>query len=469
MSAICTTPDFFAELDRQADEMRKKIRSTKTEVTYTGKAYYVSADGDDRADGSITSPWATTGRVSDADLAYGDAVFFRRGDTFRGKFTAKQGVTYSAYGEGDKPNIYGSLYDMADPKKWILTDTPNVYKYDATLCDDIGALIFDGGEQCGIKVVKLYNDDKTESVNHETGEPFYTYRDLCRDLNFWHAYRADEEKALYLCSTQGNPGERFGSIEFSPKGNILTAARGVTVDNLCFKYGGSHGVACGSTENLTVQNCEFGWIGGSIQGEFMMGRLNATRFGNGVEIYGGCKNYAVTDCLFYEIYDAAITHQMNAGGKLYDMENVLYARNLIEKSVYSIEYFLSSVGDSGSTMRNIVIEDNICRLAGYGWGSQRPDKYTPAHIKGWYSDNPADGFVIRRNVFDRSSCGLIQADCASRQSEPVLDGNTYIQHEGGQLGDFGKMHATRFNFYTHSDTVIQNIFGDKNARVYIVK
>ncbi len=464
------TEAFLASLDQKAEEMRQRIRGTTTSVTYTGNAYYVANDGDDAACGSESAPWASLARVSKAELRDGDAVFFKRGDLFRGQLIAKSGVTYSAYGVGEKPKLYGSPFNMADPQKWLLTDTPDVYRYDAVLSNDIGALVFDDGASCGIKVMKLHNNENEHCLNLETGEPFDSYRDLRHDLDFWHAYRENEDKALYLCSKEGNPGERFHSIEFSPKGHLICATHNVTIDNLCLKYCGSHGVGgSGTTHDLRVQNCEFGWIGGSIQGETLFGHLHPTRYGNGVEIYGGCLNFSVVDCLFYQIYDAAVTHQFNTGGKQTIMENVLYARNLIETSTYSIEYFLSKIGDSDSMMKNIVMEDNFCRFAGYGWGDQRPDKDTPAHIKGWTADNPANGFIIRRNIFDRSRYSLLQAGCMDKGSEAILENNTYIQYEGNLLGDFGKLPAEKYTFDESAVHILQEVYGDKGASVYTVK
>ena len=56
--------------------------------TYTGTAYYVSADGDDNNDGlSPETAWQTVEKVGQESteggiLQFGDAVFFRRGDLF---------------------------------------------------------------------------------------------------------------------------------------------------------------------------------------------------------------------------------------------------------------------------------------------------------------------------------------------------------------------------------------------------
>ena len=73
---------------------------------------------------------------------------------------------------------------------------------------------------------------------------------------------------------------------------LKAVCNGAHIDNLCLKYGDCHGVGSGTNEGLTITNCEFGWIGGSIQGESIFGRNHPTRFGNAVEIYGGCDGYS---------------------------------------------------------------------------------------------------------------------------------------------------------------------------------
>lgn len=67
---------------RRAEERRQAILNSETDVVYTGNAYYVSNSGDDQHDGrSPERPWATIGRVNQASLKRGDAVFFERGGT----------------------------------------------------------------------------------------------------------------------------------------------------------------------------------------------------------------------------------------------------------------------------------------------------------------------------------------------------------------------------------------------------
>lgn len=116
----------------EAVERREAIVNTSTEIvwsetftpgeTYTGTAYYVSNQGDDRNDGlSPETAWATLDRVNQASLEYGDAVFFERGSVWRNTTVeTKEGVTYSAYGEGAKPRICASPENGGDSTLWSL-------------------------------------------------------------------------------------------------------------------------------------------------------------------------------------------------------------------------------------------------------------------------------------------------------------------------------------------------------------
>lgn len=186
---------------------------------------------------------------------------------------------------------------------------------------------------------------------------------------------------LYFRCDAGNPAVVYDEIEYAARHNGFAAKSGVTVDNLAIKFVGNHGIGAGTVTDLTVTNCEIGWIGGAIQ-HYNTSNANAgrvTRFGNGVEIYGGLYNYKIDNCYVYEAYDAGVTHQYSSGGtaNVY-MENVDY--NVFEYCTYNIEYFAGSAADgSGATrkMKDILFENNIIRLAGYGWGQQRPDPHLP--------------------------------------------------------------------------------------------
>ena len=137
---------------------------------------------------------------------------------------------------------------------------------------------------------------------------------------------------------------------------------------------GRHGVSAGGhSVGLHVTNCEFGWIGGSIQHYFGTDpnypegrRGSVTRYGNAIEIYGGCEDYIASNNYIYEVYDAGITHQVTTSTKRI-MTGIRYTGNVIEKCVYGIEYFLDQIeGERESYMDDVVMNDNFIRLSGYG-------------------------------------------------------------------------------------------------------
>lgn len=91
----------------------------------TAATWYVDhQNGCDSADG--TSPeraWATLDRVNRAQLAPGDRVLFRRGGLWRGQLRPRSGasnapIVYTAWGEGPKPRLLGSV-SKAALEDWV--------------------------------------------------------------------------------------------------------------------------------------------------------------------------------------------------------------------------------------------------------------------------------------------------------------------------------------------------------------
>jgi len=332
-------------LRERADRRIAAIRAEPNAAvpTSASKRYLSAATGDDEADGlTPATAWRTVGRLNRETLAPGTFVLFERGGVYRGSVKATSGVTLTAYGKGGKPRLYASPEDGADPKKWVRTENPKVWAYDIGHYD-VGTLVFDGGAALAEKIL-LKTDPKTgKKSDLRTWRPFASYRDIAGDLRFWHDYYPKGTGKVYLVSDQ-NPGERFRSIEFNVcRHGVAVAGDDVTVDNLSIAYVGAHGVGAGSCRNLTVKNCEFAWIGGSIMSESFMNHPFPTRFGNAVEIFGSCDGYVVSNCYIRQVYDAGITHQFNvpprAGQKRFDQRNITYADNVIENCNYSIEYF----------------------------------------------------------------------------------------------------------------------------------
>ncbi len=488
---------FLKELDRKAEDWKYRIREAEDRAVWTGDVYYVSSSGKDENDGrSPDKPWKSLGRVSCAELCPGDAVLFRRGDLFRGQIVCRSGVTYAAYGTGEKPRIYGWKSDLADPEMWECADAEHHIYHLKEKIPDCGTLVFNGGERHSRKLIpswiggKFVLRDRPE-LPFRMGEEMTEDLDLfcdCRALwttspshgESWPVpdMRSENRGDLYLRSDRGNPGEIYSSIEALPGYHLMWVkdAPDVHIDNLCLKYGGAHAISAGGkcVRGLHVTNCEIGWIGGTVQHYLGTdpnypegGRGTVTRYGNGVEIYGGCEDYLCADNYIHEVYDAGITHQYTLGeGETCVMKNVCYRGNLIERCVYSIEYFLSHTGDGESLMDGVEIEGNFLRFSGFGWGQQRHNFWTPAHIKSWNFENPARRYTIRHNVFDRAKYRLLHLCCEKAEYSPSADGNTYIQVLGyplGQFGETGEKIPPVLSFSETSENDIAAIVGDRNA------
>lgn len=415
-------------VDRKAAELKEKIMNAESAWDKTGTAYYVSNGGCDDQDGlTPATAWKTLERVNTfAGYKHGDWVLFERGGEWRGQLNAQGGVRYSAYGQGDKPIMTGSDKNYAIAGEWTQTDVKNVWKHADVKTNDVGLVVFNHGEAWSVKMVV--------GIGGFEGR----LEQMSEDLQMYHSL---DDQHVYLYSDKGNPAERFASIEMAEKRHVITVeGDDVLIDNLFVRYGGSHGIGAIDRNGLTVRNCVFAWIGGSLQGVDSQAKTaSTTRYGNAVEIYVACRDYTVENCYIYQIYDAAITHQFkNYNPETVRHENVLYRDNLIEYCTYSIEYFLDQYDAPEQVMKNVEMVGNICRFAGYGFGHQRPDKIQASHIKSWSGHgNRAEDVRIHDNIFDRSRYMVVQCMAGREEWVPDMYDNLILQWEGGQFGGYG--------------------------------
>lgn len=490
------------QFDDLAEQRKREILDARDEITITGTTYYVSNAGDDENDGKTPeTAWKTLAKVSEIPLCVGDGVRFRRGDLFRGFVKAQAGVTYAAYGEGEKPKLYGWDKSLADPALWELVDeTHHIWKLTEKILD-CGTLVFNGGGAHCRKLIPSYIGGRFVCRDDES-RVFDMAQEMTRDLDLFFHYEEEMETKpsggqdfpvprvgqdcygdLYLRCDRGNPAQVYACIEAVPRRSMIQVGRNdhVTIDNLCLKYIGVHAIAAGGScvKGLHVTNCEIGWIGGVIQNYLGLdpnypqgGRGTVTRYGNGIEIYGGCEDYIADHNYLYQIYDAGLTHQVTSRGKFYRMENIRYRDNLIEYCVYSIEYFLEKLdGDTESYIADCEMSGNILRFAGYGWGQQRHNVYTPAHIKGWSYENTARDYTVHDNIFDRAAHRMLHLVAKKAESCPVMYNNTYIQSFGMTLGQYGANEITEpanESFDEYAEEKIAKIFHDKDAKVYAI-
>ncbi len=480
-----------AELDAIEAQRIEEIRNTASmDLSHiTGKKIYVSeSSGNDANDGlSEGTPVKTLAKAGTLATS-GDAVLLKRGDLWREPMTAKNGVTYTAYGEGKKPTIYGSPENGADPEKWLLVyedeTGKKVWQYKNVDMKDVGTMVIrDGDREYYTAKVMAYSSGDRYVYKNDKNKDFDYIAELKNDLEFFHYANnavsgtvinaAIATGPVFLRCDSGNPGKVFDSIEFNVRvSGIGISGNNITIDNICVMHVGVHGISAGTTNNLTVTNCEFGWIGGSIQSYNANGTTDGspTRLGNGVEIYGGCDGYLVDNCYLWQCYDAGVTHQYSSrsGGDCV-MKNVTYSNNLITDCIYSIEYFLGIADGLERYGDNILYENNLCRRAGFGFGGWLNSAHRGAaeHIRsgGSSTTNPFTNYRIINNIFDRSTFELCQTTTIWDNCKPDYDGNIFIQGLGDQFYTYGGQ-SGKADISARTST--KNTLGDANGTFYYV-
>ena len=431
------------------------------------KVYYVSNSGSDDNDGTSESkPFKTIAKVNSVleglSSWYSATVCFERGGVWRGEqLLAISNLTVTAYGTGAKPVIMGSPENgggSANASKWTEVQ-PNIWRYEGSNdWADVGNIVFNDGESYANKIIQLYVKQEgwaNYALTDYTNAPaqkytFNSYTDLKNDLDFFHDkdFKGGSGATgyLYLYSSEGNPAERFDSIEFAIDLKLVYIKHdnGVTVDNICFQYTGAHAVAAEGTpdetlSNLTVQNCEFYWIGGSIQDRIqasVIGEQAVTydeRYGNAIEVYGQVDGFIARNNYIYQVFDTGITVQktMSSSGGDYSQKNIEFSNNVIEYCNYSIEYFLTQIPEgNNSSMVNFVISGNYMWNAGKGFCETRMiwGRGFSAHIKSQFTApcNRAENFVISNNVMIGVRDQFLQIrNSFGKDSMPTLTDNTF--------------------------------------------
>lgn len=224
--------------------------SCLTVTSFAANSYYFdSVNGNDNVlINSQSKPYKSLDKLNSKSFSSGSTVYIKRGSVYRGQLVTQSGVTYTAYGEGSAPLFLGS--DDAHNTNWQTTNYADVWVYNKTISNDVGNIIFNDGECWGYKQVV--------GIKNFTG----SLSELDSDLEFYH----NTDGKVYLYS-KTNPYNRFNSIELaknvtsasnSSVQHLIVLKTGVTIDGLCLKYCGNHGVHGNRVNNVTVKNCEFG-------------------------------------------------------------------------------------------------------------------------------------------------------------------------------------------------------------------
>lgn len=501
------TQDDINILNR-ADKRRDAILNSKTTVTVTGTSYYVSNSGNDNNDGcSPESAWASITKINKTVFQSGDGIFFERGGLFRGVIQPKSNITYSAYGEGDKPKIYGSQENGADSKKWVLLDgTNNIWVFYKDM-HDTGGIVFNEGKSWATRKTAIWDGnryvdviDKTTPIDIKVLDnlKFYSLPDYTgfktREIN----YGLDMTGKLYLRCDKGNPGDIYNSIEFlsSPfkyenggGESLFRTGNNCIVDNLCLKYFNSGGVYVGSY--TAIQNCEVAWIGGVIT-DFNgagvgMDTTAVVRSGDGILMNG--TNASAINNYIHHCYDNAITIETGpwiSEDKRF-IKNVTLKGNLTDASAGDLLICdweaMRKNTDNKLLFQNILVEDNYFMYSGYGWSHLEPGyewgtAAGPANdgncnLRIAYPAKAGKDIFIKNNVFYLSRYALVGGVYGPTVQPYQLSfsGNTYVQNNGSILAEWtlpeDGSHTKEYFYNNNAQNTIKNVLGDKTGVVLI--
>lgn len=486
-----------AQLQRELQEAIDAILNSETRIvhsdtavpgeTYTGAAYYVSAEGNDNNDGlSPDKPWKTLRKVcSEAGgweypgiLKPGDAVFFRRGDVFR--VTADQeertlnirtsGLTFSAYGEGAKPIITGSSQSGVGAEKWTLeaedqTTGAKIWKFYQDL-RDVACIVLNDGETITKRVYEFHDGKNYEScdcdvylMHLEPGQgvkrkgillsPLESLTEdmtiISRPVPLMPGTQSEGVGPLYFRCDRGNPGELFSSIEFTEIETLglvsLTGAADTVFDNISFRCNGNSyikptGFGEDELSNWTavrrtlIQNCEFAFGGGSVSSY-------------AVDEQGGAVPYIMGDGIYNIVEDTTIRNNYShdalsttATFECYDFYPPYSGYYHVQDNVIvnTLGLRLDSVFEPLRHLPSVVIRGN--RI----WNTGRMDNGCYYYSEGalLLSQNDYGEYIVEDNVFYGTENGYesdgilnfaISTDL-TKMVMPSFANNTYVQHRG---------------------------------------
>ncbi len=360
-------------------------------------------------------------------LKGGDRVLFKCGSFIRAKLDNVSGdidnpITYSSYGQGEKPTFCGSV-DMTDKNMWTEV-SKNIWKSNY-LHSEACNFIFDGGKACGT-LCWSFEDLKKQ------GDFF--------DNNFGYENNAkplSDDHAVFMYSV-GNPGALFNSIECAVYGKRCLAnnGTGIVFEGLRFWGSGVHAIASGSiSRNLTVRECDFEFIGGNV-----WSKERKIRFGNAVECWNIAENILVENCKFADIYDSGVTHQ---GGK-----ECVPAKNFIVRNNVFIKCGMAAYEQRDLLPLYAEFSNNVCIDAGEGFsklGEEMPrhSEIYPQpmghHIFLWRIEKPTDNgkLVICDNTFINAPYGtsIYSIICKEAEAQTILCGNNYVTSDSDYLSN----------------------------------
>lgn len=356
----------------------------------TPTTFFLSADGDDAADGtSARSPWRTPARLNDAlakrAVTSGDTVLFRRGDTFAGALRpladqATDVLRFASYGSGALPVVSTYKY-VSGPGSWkhigggqwtidvsaAAAGTTHT-GFVSSFATEIGFVLVDG----------VIRGDRKSTVAELTDEwQFVT--------------RGSTVTVLH----DGNPSLGH-SVALAVADSIVVLQTGVVLEDLRFTGSGRNGIQTASNaqvDRAVVRHCEVAEIGG--------GRVNGTgaRYGNGIQVWSGSRSVLVEGNTISDCWDVAMTTQGPATVAP-PWSDVAFSDNVVDRCMQSFESWTTGPLTDSTAGAECSFTGNTCGPAGTSWSAQlRSDRSGKGTHLLFYRDDVEARTVVSGNHF----------------------------------------------------------------------
>jgi hypothetical protein len=342
-------------------------------------------------------------------------------------------VTYTSYGTGAKPKIYGSKNESSTGD-WTDRGSNIWSNKDASFTVDVGNLIFQDGT-CGTK-------QKTLVACDAQGDFFYSF--------------TGDSLCMY---SVGNPATVYGDIECALYWsigliNIVGTCCYVEISNLDLRYAGGETIAMyGTTNNhIKIHDCDLSYGGGAD----MMSDYTV-RYGNGIDWWQNGSDCEVYNNRIDNMYDAGISPQCT--GTVGVFNNISIHNNIISNCVYSFEYFNRQ---AGSTTDSLFIYNNTCTDAGSGWSyTQRWDAAYGMHVRfAGPAATTTTKLRIWNNIFDNAQTAAFYLCVAADSSSVDLDYNVYNATNVAYVEDKATAYTTLSSWRTYSKDDAHSVSGD---------
>lgn len=348
-----------------------------------GKTYYVSANG--VGDGLSEENPMSFAQAHTLTYGPGDCLRMRRGDVFYGSVSLKVGAQpdnpfeLCAYGSGCRPVV--SLAKIID-SPWE-RHSEVFYRFDLS----------EKGQYEGLRD----DNDDVGFMEDVSGAKWGVRKENETACNAqWDFYC---NNGFIYVKTEIDPCRELGRLTLAVDGNAVRVASSMKVHDLHIRYSAGHGINLqrAGVENVHIYDCVIEDIGGG-----RLGTTGWTKYGNGIEFFGGASNMTVERNIIRNTYDVGFTLQ---GGDMCEWHNVVVKNNIFAFNTQSFETW-TSFDEPDMGIHNWQFVGNVCICQGEGWGTPaRPDKIGGAGqvkmcdvlVYGYKA--PVLDITISRNIF----------------------------------------------------------------------